>query len=83
MSKILVTVSNSRRTFSFDMELPSDCESTKLQEDINEVLSYYAPEIVPTIMNKHLYLYNKKAYMRPGETLDSYGVENGEFILLE
>ena len=82
MSKIIITLTNPRRDFSFDLEVPTDEPLEKLHSDIIEVLCTQNPEFMAYSTRVRLYIPRIQRYMLPGETLDDCGVLNGDYLLL-
>ncbi len=82
MSKIIITLTNQRRDFSYDLEVPTDEPIEKLYTDIIETLSSQNPSFLSYQSQMLLYSLRMKRYMLPNETLDSCGVLNGDYLLL-
>ncbi|MBQ8183852.1 MAG: EsaB/YukD family protein [Clostridia bacterium] len=82
MSKIIITLTNPRRDFSYDLEVPTDEPLEKLYADIIEVLCTQDQRFADYATRMRLYVLRKQRYMLPGETLDVCGVLNGDYLLL-
>ena len=79
---IIVTLTNQRRDFSYDLEVPTDEPLEKLYADILETLSTQNPQFLAYAAQTRVYCLRIQRYMLPGETLDSCGVLNGDYLLL-
>lgn len=84
MSKIIITLTNKKRNFEYDLEVPVDLEYKNLIDDIIQTVISFNPDLrfIPAksrlIIVKHNFL-----EMHDGDTLESLGVFNGDYLLLE
>lgn len=83
MSNIIVTLTDEKNTFTYDLEVPIDLEYEKLVDDIAQTIFSYNPDLLycgikGTITVPKLSMYQ----MSKGDTLDSIGVFNGDYIII-
>lgn len=82
MNHLIVTVCDSFSGRRFDLEVPKDVESEKLLDDILEALRGYAPELQWRISEVTLWDRRLGRILKPGETLESAGVWNGDYLYI-
>ena len=83
MSKIIITLTDEKKSFAYDLELPTDLENEKLIDDIVQTIISYNPELMYQTMNTKLYV--PKLNMREinkDETLDDLGIFNGDYLII-
>lgn len=81
--KIIVTLTDIKNSFMYDLELPTDLEYEKLIDDIVQTIISYNPDLAYQTMKTKLSI--PKLMMREmtaGETLDSVGIFNGDYLVI-
>ena len=83
MQHIIVTLTDINHSFMYDLELPTDLVYEKLIDDIIQTIISYNPDlayntsasklIIPKLMMKE---------MQIGETLESAGIFNGDYLII-
>ena len=82
MKHIIVTISDKKQNFSFDMEVPVDLAGRRLMEDIGEVIGTYHPQIHLSELYHCLYLNRIGRVLADEESLAQAGVQRGDYITL-
>lgn len=84
MKKIIVTLTDNRNTFSYDLELPTDLDYDNLFDDIVQTIISYNPSLMFQTMKSKLVIpkLNMKQ-MQSGETLEALGVFNGDYLVIK
>lgn len=83
MSKIIVTLTDEKESFAYDLELPTDLENEKLVDDIVQTIISYNPDLMFQTMRTKLIIpkLNMKE-MKNDETLEELGVFNGDYLII-
>lgn len=82
MESIIVTVTDLKKSFLYDLELPVDIPQKKLTEDIVEALNGYDPALGLSADGAGLYCNRTGKRLGPDETLESAGVWNGDYVTI-
>lgn len=84
MNKVIVTLTDEKNSFSYDLELPTDLELDNLIDDIVQTIISYNPGLMFQTMKSKLIIpkLNMKE-MQSGETLESLGVFNGDYLVIK
>lgn len=82
MDSIIVTITNARKTFMYDIEVPNNVPAERLVIDIAEALNGYNPDLM--INGSGIRLYSGRLNRGVGfnETLEEAGVWNGDFLII-
>lgn len=81
MDKIIITIRDKKKRFnSYDLEVPTDVAVRQLKKDIVETLNSYKKRLKLSDANVRLSSVNLNRSLRDGETLESAGVWNGDYI---
>ncbi|MBE6572789.1 MAG: hypothetical protein E7652_00170 [Ruminococcaceae bacterium] len=80
MKSIIVTLTDERRSFSYDLELRCDRKIEKLKLDIAEVLCGCNPDLYIETSKMALFVPRKQRLIGDKETLEEAGVWNGDYI---
>ena len=83
MAKIIITLTDEKESFAYDLELPTDLENEKLIDDIIQTIISYNPDLMYQTMRTKLYVpkLNMKE-MKNDETLEDLGVFNGDYLII-
>ena len=82
MENIIVTVTNISKTYLYDLELPVNVTADKLSSDIVEALNGYNPALLLPPTSARLFCNRIGRQLEAGETLESAGVWNGDYITI-
>lgn len=83
MAHIIVTLTDVNKSFMYDLELPIDLEYEKLFDDIIQTIISYNPDLHYQTMNSKLIVPKlMMKEMQSGQTLESIGVFNGDYLLI-
>lgn len=83
METIIVTVTNYKKSFFYDIEIPRAISVQKLKEDLSEALNSYHPELyLKTATAIDLFCNRLNRVLRTDETIESAGVWNGDYITI-
>ena len=82
MDNIIVTATNTSKSFLYDLELPTTVTVGKLKNDIVEALNGYNPDLLLNAVSTVLFCNRIGRRLRNDETLESAGVWNGDYITL-
>lgn len=82
MENIIVTVTNTSKSFLYDLELPANVTVDKLKDDIVEALNGYNPDLHLKTASTVLFCNRIGRRLNNGETVESAGVWNGDYITL-
>lgn len=78
---IMVTLRDENGTFAYDLELPYDMEAERLTEQIVRALGAYNRKLRFT-GSEGLYAPRLRRRLRPCETMEQVGLQNGEYLVL-
>lgn len=79
---VIVTVSDTKKSFDYDMELPTGEESQSLAGDIAQVLKAYDPTRVKLSPPYQLFCKRLGRELADGETLAEAGVWSGDRLVI-
>lgn len=82
MDKIIVTVTNPRKSFFYDIELPKQVAIEKLHKDIVESLNRYNSNLFIDINKTKLHCNRINRVLVNEETIETAGVWNGDYITI-
>ncbi|MDD6526560.1 MAG: EsaB/YukD family protein [Oscillospiraceae bacterium] len=83
MSKVIITLEDEKKSFSYDLELPTNLEYEKLIDDIVQTIISYNPDLMYQTNEVRLMIPKlNMAAMRDGETLEQLGVLNGDYLII-
>lgn len=82
METIIITVTDERRTFFCDLEVPVELEFGRLKEDMVQTLNAYKPELYLKASRVQLFCNRTEHLLAADETLEKAGVWNGDFITI-
>ena len=82
MNSIIVTVTDKKNRFMFDMDVPTDLPGMKLAEDVMEVLNERDPELYLNARYHCFYLNRQGRILSDRETLAEAGVWNGDYMTI-
>lgn len=82
MKNIIVTITDKKNRFVYDMEVPADQPGLKVTEDVMEVLNERSPELYLNAHYHCLYLNRLGRSLSDQETLAEAGVWNGDYITI-
>lgn len=82
MKTIIITVTDRRHSFRYDMELPVDQPGGKLGEDVMEVLNHTHPEMAFNGLYHCLYLERQGCRLSDRQSLAEAGVLNGDIVTI-
>ena len=83
MQQIIVSVTNEKRSFEYDIEIPVDLEGEKLLDDIVESLNGYNPSLFLKKYGMALRCIRTNRLLKENETPEQSGIRNGDYLLLE
>lgn len=82
MKKIIVTLTNQSRHFTYDIELPINMKMEQLSAQIREVISAFAPNVMAGLEQYTLYCERIGRNLVDDETLEEAGVWNGDYLMI-
>lgn len=82
MEHIIVTATNIRKSFLYDLDVPTNLTVDKLKDDIVEALNGYDPNLFLRTATTELFCNRLGRQLTAEETLESAGVWNGDYITL-
>lgn len=82
MGNIIVTITDRARSFTCDLEMPTNVKMEILKGYIAEALNGYKPNLSLNEAGIELYCSRKGQQLKNEETLESAGVWNGDYIVL-
>lgn len=83
MAQIIITLTDIKNSFMYDLELPIDLEYEKLIDDIIQTIISYNPDLAYQTMKTKLFVPKlMMKEMQNGETLESIGVFNGDYLVI-
>lgn len=82
MKKIIVTITNTTKTFFYDIEVPTDVPVQLLKKDILDTLEGYDSKLFFSDIFVGLFLNRLNKQLYPNETLADAGVWTGDYITL-
>ncbi|MGN1419676.1 MAG: EsaB/YukD family protein [Acutalibacteraceae bacterium] len=84
MSKVIITLEDEKKSFAYDLELPTDLEYDKLIDDIVQTIISYNPDLMYQTNKTKLFIPKlKMKEMKSGETLDELGIFNGDYLIIQ
>lgn len=83
MKKIIVTVTDRTKRFFYDIEAPIGLAVSDLKDDIVEALNGYDPNLFLKAATLSLLCGRTGHVLQDGETLESAGVWNGDYLTLQ
>ncbi len=83
MDTLLITLTNSNQSFSFDIEYPSHITVGKFKEDLHEALNAHKPDLyIRPAVAFELYCNRLGVRLNPERTLREEGIWNGDIITM-
>ena len=82
MDSIIITVTNIKKSFLYDLEVPVNLTIDKLKDDIVETLNGYNPDLFLRTATTDLFCNRIGRKIKPEETLEMAGVWNGDYITI-
>lgn len=82
MEHIIVTTTNVKKAFLYDLDVPTDLTIDKLKDDMVEALNGYDPNLFLRTATTELFCNRLGRQLTAEETLESAGVWNGDYITL-
>lgn len=82
MDNVIVTITNSQKSFLYDIEAPNNVPVEKLIFDIADVLNNYVPELSLNVTGKQLFCSRLNRIIGPKETFEKAGVWNGDYLVI-
>ena len=83
MAQIIITLTDAKNSFMYDLELPTDLEYEKLLDDIIQTIISYNPDLAYQTMKSKLFVPKlMMKEMQNGQTLESIGVFNGDYLVI-
>ena len=79
---LIVSISDDKKEFSCDIEVPTDLPVSRLAADIREVLAAYAPEIGAKRLAGELYCTRLERSLQGTETFGTAGLRMGDTIVI-
>lgn len=83
MDTVIITLTNKKNSFSFDLEIPMDVTVGKLKEDLYETITVYNPELyIRQPADFKLYCNRLGKCFDTDNTLRQEGIWNGDIITI-
>ena len=82
MSSIIVTITDEKKSFYYDLDVPSDLVAEKLVQDIVETLNGLNPILMLSHFGTSLVCSRTQKRVHPNETLSDAHIRNGDYIIL-
>ncbi|MCH5314365.1 MAG: hypothetical protein J1E81_00520 [Eubacterium sp.] len=83
MSKVIITLTDEKMSFAYDLELPADLEYEKVIDDIVQTIISFNPDLMYQTMKTKLIIPKlNMREMQNGETLENLGVFNGDYLII-
>lgn len=82
MENIIVTITNEKQQYCYDIEVPTDLEIDKLTDDIVQTLNGYRPELYLNPYRIELFHQRTEKILESSRTMESSNVRNGDYILI-
>lgn len=82
MKNIIVTVSNEKREYSYDVEIPVDIEGGRLLEDLVQTLNSCNPSLYLKTAHIEAVCDRTGFVIRKSQTAEELGIRNGDYITI-
>lgn len=82
MKSIIVTMTNEKQDYYYDVEIPVDLEAEKLLDDIVQTLNGYNPSLYLQIFHSELVCERTGRVVEGDMTAEQAGVRNGDFLIV-
>ena len=79
----MITLTDSKHRFSYDVEVPIDLAVDKLLDDIVQSLNGFNPALYIDPFSVELFNQRMKKTILEDQTLSDAGVRNGDYILIQ
>lgn len=82
METVIVTMTDEKESFFFDLEVPIGLPVSKLKDDIVQTLNGYRPELCLSSTGMAIMNRRGERVLQEEETLEQAGVWNGDYLTL-
>lgn len=82
MSNIIITITDAKQSFFYDLEVPCDLVIEKLIQDIVETVNGINPMLMLNHIGSSLVCKRNNKHLLSNETLEDSGVRNGDYIVI-
>lgn len=82
MANIIVTINDSKETFTIDMQIPTNLACEQLLVDIRETLKGYSEGLITEDIKQKIYSNRLKRELEDTETPEQAGIWNGDILTL-
>jgi uncharacterized ubiquitin-like protein YukD len=82
MNLIIITVTDDKQSFFYDLEVPCDLAVEKLIQDIVETLNGLNPMLMMSHIGSTLVCRRNHMRLLPNKTLNDSCVRNGDYVII-